>query len=200
MGHSPEQREQHPLCGAKKKNGETCRAFAGQGTEHFGTGKCRWHLGNTKNHKQAAVTTQAKARMVRLGMPMEVEPHQALLWLLHSGSGHCAWLMQEIAAMENVGGFEGQVLVHLYGEQREELRKVAETCLKAGAKEAELHLAERLGDAMATAFRSAFRAVPSLTEKQQRALVETFFLELAALEATGREPVVLPAGGNESGS
>ena len=33
-------------CGAKKKNGETCRAAAGQGTRHIGTGRCKFHGGN----------------------------------------------------------------------------------------------------------------------------------------------------------
>jgi hypothetical protein len=57
MPHTPEQRDKQPLCGAKKKkkkkkkkNGEKCRAFAGQGTAHFGYGRCRFHLGNTQTH------------------------------------------------------------------------------------------------------------------------------------------------------
>jgi hypothetical protein len=193
MGHTPEQRDEHPLCGAKKKNGETCRAFAGQGTEHGGSGKCRWHLGNSRNHKQAAVVSEAKRRMVKLGPAIAVQPHEALLWLLHAGSGHVAYLGQEIAAMDDLGTFEGQVLVQLYGEERDRLAKVAEVCIRAGVTEEQVRLAERFGDAIARVVGSALDAVKDLTEEQRRAFAETFRLELLALEPSADEPVVLDA-------
>jgi rubredoxin len=41
-GNTSEQRDHlsTPLCGARKKTGEECRAFAGQGTPHLGVGNC----------------------------------------------------------------------------------------------------------------------------------------------------------------
>jgi hypothetical protein len=50
MAHTKEQRDLHDLCGAKRKNGELCRKFAGEGTDHFGVGHCKYHFGNARNH------------------------------------------------------------------------------------------------------------------------------------------------------
>ena len=36
-----QQRERHAFCGAKKKNGELCRNYAGLGTDHVGVGQCK---------------------------------------------------------------------------------------------------------------------------------------------------------------
>lgn len=194
MGHSPEQRETHPLCGAKKKNGTTCRAFAGQGTDHPGTGRCKFHGGSTRNHKTAAITTEAKRRMVKLGTPIEVAPHEALMALLHAGSGHVAWLGEEIAAADDLGTFEGQVLTQMYGEERDRLARVAEACLRAGVSQEEIKLVQRFGEMFGGVVRSSLDAVEGLTEKQEQQFKETFTLELHALEATGRERQVLDRG------
>ena len=64
MAHTSEQRDRHALCGARKKNGDLCRKFAGEGTDHFGAGRCKYHLGNSKNHRVNAVKQEAVKRSV----------------------------------------------------------------------------------------------------------------------------------------
>src|SRR4051812_41421164 len=106
MPHTPEQRDRHALCGAKKKNGDTCRKFAGEGTNHKGVGRCRYHLGNTKNHEANAVRREAQQRLVAFGEPLPVEPTEALLTVLHLSAGHLAWVRDSLAALDDKTSFE----------------------------------------------------------------------------------------------
>lgn len=146
MAHTPVQRDQHPLCGARKKNGELCRAFAGQGTDHRGTGTCRFHLGNTPSHQRHAVVQESRRQMVKLGLPVAVDPTEALLQMLYHAAGHVSWLREEIAASEDLSKFETRVIVELYADERDRVAKVAKAALDAGVAERQVKLAEKYGD------------------------------------------------------
>ena len=156
MAMTSEKRSEYPLCGAKKKSGEQCRAFAGQGTDHLGIGKCKYHLGSTKSHRSNATVTEAQRRMVRFGEPIHLHPNEALLSMLHLSSGHVAWLREEITAMDDVGSFENQVIVSLYAEERDRLTRVARHCLDAGIAERQVKLAESYGSQIAGVLRRIF--------------------------------------------
>ena len=156
MAHTPEQRDQMPLCGARKKNGELCRAFAGQSTDHPGVGRCKFHLGNSPTHQVNAVVQETQRRMIKLGMPVEVEPHEALLSMLYLASGHVAWLREEIGGTDDLGTFEARVLVELYGTERDRVAKVAKAALDAGVNERQVAVAERYGAQLADFIKSVF--------------------------------------------
>src|SRR5690348_8245831 len=101
MGHTPEQREGHPLCAAKKKDGTRCRAFAGQGTDHPGVGQCKFHGGATPNGRKHALALEAKQRMVAMSVPVDdAQPHLILLKELTVSAGHVGWLREEIGTLE----------------------------------------------------------------------------------------------------
>lgn len=191
--HTPEQRDSHDLCGAKKKNGEICRAFAGQGTDHPGVGRCKFHGGATPTHRQHAVTVEAKRRMVKLGMPLQARPAEALLNLLYMSSGHVAWLAQEVGALDDLASHEGKVIVELYDSERDRLRKVAEACVAAGIEEREVMFANRTAEAIGGAVMNAIKAVDGLTEKQRQQFGEVLRLELMRFEEPASEPELLPA-------
>jgi hypothetical protein len=170
MGHTPAQRESHPLCGARKKNGSICRAFAGQGTEHFGIGKCRFHGGNTPNHKKHAVAVEAARAMIRFGAPIAgIQPHQALLSLLRATAGHVAWLHEQLANVEDVTAHDAQVLVRMYNDERDRLTRIGEACLRAGISAEEIRLRQQEMLALGTALSNAARTA-GLDAGQQRAL------------------------------
>jgi hypothetical protein len=148
------------LCGAKKKNGEPCRAFAGQGTEHAGVGRCRWHLGNTEAHRKHAVKLKAeqevqKARGV-FGQKIPVEPTEAMLSVLHLSAGQLAWLHDELAEQEDKRSFDGQVLMRLWNDERDRVARISKAALDAGVAERHIKLAERYGEAIATVLRAIF--------------------------------------------
>jgi hypothetical protein len=157
VAHSSEQRDTHPLCGARKKNGETCRAFAGQGTPHPGVGRCKFHGGSTATHVAGAAAQEAQARMLMLGAAVDIEPHEALLGVLRLSSGHVAWLRQEVSALDNLASTDGQILRRLYGEERDRVGRLAKACLDAGVAERQVRLAERYGEVLGQLFRAVFR-------------------------------------------
>jgi hypothetical protein len=164
---TPEQRDQVPLCGAKKKNGSLCRAFAGQGTNHSGTGRCRWHLGNTPNHDKRAVTLEAKRKMITLGQPVEdVTALGCLLSELYASAGAVAWLRLQIADMtpDDLGTVSGQAIISLYNSERAFKTKIAKMCTEAGVDEAAIRVAETqvtiIGEAVSRAADEAGLSAP----------------------------------------
>ncbi len=195
MPHTSEQRDQQLLCGAKKKNGELCRSFAGQGTPHPGTGCCKFHGGSTPNHGKRAVALEMKRKMVTLGQPDEdVTALGALLSELYASSGHVAWLRAQIANMapDELGTIEGQAIMRLYDGERDRKTKIAKLCTEAGVDAAAVRVAEAqvsmLGQALARACDAAGVSTP-LRQRIGAALRE----ELATVQAKP-QPLCLAAG------
>jgi len=58
-------------CGARTKSkGTPCTLVRGWRTDHPGSGKCRWHGGNSPNGKKYAATERAKTAAELLGLPL----------------------------------------------------------------------------------------------------------------------------------
>jgi len=66
-------------CGAKNQAGTPCRRSKGSGTNHKGSGSCKWHFGNTPTGKQHAKTEAAEAAVAKLGIPRGTGDPFALL-------------------------------------------------------------------------------------------------------------------------
>lgn len=165
-----EQRSTHALCGAMTKRGVLCRAFAGQGTEHSGVGTCKFHGGSTIQHRRAGVALEAQARMVKLGLPVDgAQPHQVLLGLLRASAGHVGWLHQEIGALDDLDSREGEVMVRLYGEERDRAARIAKACSEAGVEEAEVRFAQANAEQLTQLVRRA-ASDAGLSDKHVRAL------------------------------
>src|SRR4051812_48589995 len=94
MAHTPEQRSAQQLCGARKKNGTLCRAFAGQGTDHPGYGKCKYHFGSSPSHRKHAAVAKAKQRIIEsgIGTPIDISPGMALLMAVRLSAGHLSFI------------------------------------------------------------------------------------------------------------
>ena len=194
MATTPEQRDRHAMCGASKRNGETCRAYAGQGTNHPGTGACKFHGGATPNHDKRAVKQELTRRMVTLGEPVEdVTAVGALLSELYASTGHVAWLRHEIAGMsqQDLGTVEGLAIVGLYNTERDRKTRIAKLCTEAGVDEAAVRVAETqvtiLGNALIRACDSA-----GLSPEVRLRLGAALRDELATAET--KPPLGLPAG------
>jgi hypothetical protein len=156
MPHTREQRDRHALCGAKRKNGEACRKFAGEGTSHPGVGRCKYHLGNTKDHQTHAVKVEAQRRAIQFGQPLDIEPVDALLAVLHLSCGHMAWLRNELAGHEDKTTFEASVLMRMWDDERDRVARISKAALDAGVQERSIQLAERYGEMLAQLLRSIF--------------------------------------------
>lgn len=191
MAVTPEQRSEHPLCGARKRNGELCRAYAGQGTDHFGVGRCSFHLGKSPSHKRQAVELEAKARMVKLGQPIpDARPHQVLLGLLSASAGHCAWLQREVAALDDLGTDEAAVVLRLHDTERDRCARIALACSQAGVDQAEINFQEAQAIMIVGAIRDAAKEI-GLNRDQLAALGSAMRKQMAELsgdtEAAARE-------------
>ncbi len=81
-------------CGAKTRAGGTCRNVAGYKTGHPGTGRCAFHAGATPTHERAATTQVARRECARLGIPVEIDPGEALLGELWETAGNVAFYRQ----------------------------------------------------------------------------------------------------------
>jgi hypothetical protein len=194
MPHTPEQRSARPLCGARKRsNGEACRAFAGQGTDHPGTGRCKFHGGSTSSHRTHAVIEQAKTRAVRLGQSYEMAPVEALIWMVNLSAGQVRYLAEELSTLDaaRTNG-EHLILQRLWNEERDRLARISKAALDAGVQERAIVLAERTGAAIADVLRRIFEDDElRLTAKQREALPTLLRRHLVAVE---RRPGEIAAG------
>jgi hypothetical protein len=198
MPVTPEQRSMHNLCNAKKKNGERCRAYAGQGTDHPGSGYCKFHFGNTKNQKIHAARLEAKKRMVAFGAPIQIHPNEALLAMLYLSSGHVAWLRQELADLdvENTNGrprpFNTDVIIRLYADERDRVARIAKAAIDCGIAERQVAMMERFGGGIATVLRRVFEDERlALTKKQRSQLPDLLRRHLSDLESSPDEMIEL---------
>jgi hypothetical protein len=189
---TPEQRDQQPPCGARKKDGELCRAFAGQGTKHPGVGKCKHHLGNAPMHERRAIKLEVQRAMISLGEPMkDISALDAMLSELYASCGHVSYLRQQIAEStpEYLGTLEGLAITSLYNSERDRKVRIAKQCIESGVAEAAIRVAETqiavMGQALAKAADTA-----GLSEPMRARLGAALRDELAQADA---KPQALPA-------
>lgn len=145
MAHTQAQRDGRPLCGARKKNGEKCRAFAGQKTDHPGVGQCAFHGGATPNGRKHALKLEAQQRMVAESVRVEdAQPHLVLVQELAMSAGHVGFLREEIAGLEpsEIGGERSKVLLARFDHERDRLTRIARECSRAGVDEARIRIEE----------------------------------------------------------
>jgi hypothetical protein len=185
MAHTAEMRDQMPLCGARKKNGERCRAIAGTGTQHPGIGACKFHGGSTPNGNKAALKRELTQRMATLGEPIEkTTALDALLQELWASTGHVAWLRQQLADMskDELGTAYGQAVTGMYAAERDRKTRIARMAIESGVDEAAIRVAEAQLTLLGTALSKAADTA-GLSEPMRRRLGAALRDELGALEA-----------------
>lgn len=190
MAMTSEKRSTYPLCGAKKKNGEMCRAFAGQSTDHLGIGRCKYHGGSTPSHRSNAVKQEAQRQMSVMGDPIEVTPGQALQSVLNLSAGALVWLKAMVAGLTegDVANPEGQSLLRLYNDERERVARIAKACADAGVSEREIQLSERQTEIMGEFLEAVMDRI-HLTAEQRRAVGPAIREAMPALLAGTPETV-----------
>lgn len=154
-------------CGAKTRSrvGRCCLP-KGWGTDHKGTGKCRKHFGSSPNHNRAAQAEMARREVDRLGIPIETTAEEALLHSVWEAAGNVELLRRLVSDLDTAEGgiyvrtgstskvneAEPHVLVRMYNEERDRLRKTSESCAKIGLSERMVRLAEAQGRLIAEVF------------------------------------------------
>jgi hypothetical protein len=185
-----EERSDYPLCGARKKNGTYCRAFAGQGTDHLGIGKCKFHGGATKTHRVSAAKKEAQMKAAQFGELFDLEPVEALLWMVRMSAGQVRYLQREIEDAEDK--FERSTATRLWNEERDRLARISKAAIDGGVAERAIVLAERHGTAIGEVLRNVFWDPElGLTRDQRERLPDLLRRHLGAHERSGVVPPVI---------
>jgi hypothetical protein len=197
MGHTSEQRSGHALCGAKKKNGDPCRKFAGEGTTHPGIGRCKYHLGSVINHRKHAAKIEAKRLatqyVIDFGDTIDIEPADALLTVLQMSYGHLMYLKMQLAASIKNPSFKRDVLLQAWDLERDRVARIAKACLEVGIAERRIVLAERYGEVLAELLKGIFWDPElALNNKQMRILPDLLKRHLLPLEPAADSDHLLP--------
>lgn len=160
------QRKNVPICGAKRTGRShtgpgICCQIAGWGTNHVGYGSCRMHGGNLPGPSQHAnnerMIEEATKTLRMYGEPIDKDPQEALLDLVHRTSGHVAWLGDFIAAMDDPAtlrqvtesGVSPSVWIKMYQDERKLLVDISKAAVAAGVAEREVRLKEEQGRLLA---------------------------------------------------
>lgn len=164
----------HRKCrGHSKRDGVHCGDWAAKGSD-----VCRRHGAAAPQVKAAAQRRLAEAKaekaLATYGTPVEVEPHAALMKVLHLTAGHVEWLATLIAGLDHgeeetddgrrlrsglrqfshgKGAWETSVWVDMYRDERRLLAQVAKDCISAGIEERRVRVAEQQAELIAKAFR-----------------------------------------------
>lgn len=66
------------MCKGKRRDGAPCGNAAGKGTDHVGSGNCKYHCGSTETGRKAALTERAERILYQYDAPPAANPLQAL--------------------------------------------------------------------------------------------------------------------------
>lgn len=92
-----------PRCGAQRSGqprGVLCTQVAGWGTDHVGVGRCKRHGGNTPAHREGAKAEYQRLVCDRLGIPVEVDPGDALIHAVWEAAGNVEFYRSLVAEMQ----------------------------------------------------------------------------------------------------
>lgn len=140
-------------CGAKKRAGGRCTLAAGWGTNHVGTGACRFHGGQLPNHVKAAAKNEYRKL---LGNPIEVNPLDAIQRCIAIRAGEVQWLSDRMAELDKKHWIEDTLMgkqFHLFARERShalnELVRYSQIAVSLGLTERAVKLAETYGEMIA---------------------------------------------------
>jgi hypothetical protein len=153
------------VCGAKTRTGGQCKRPAGWGTPHPGIGRCKWHLGSTRNHITSAATAVVEAEtrdlLSQLGQPPPLgHPVEALLALAAEVTAWQAILrervaeLRELAGVDKLGREAERAVVGLYERSLDRSAKVLEGMVRLDLDARRTRLLEDQGEMIANVFRA----------------------------------------------
>ena len=155
------------VCGAKTRQGGQCLRPAGWGTPHPGVGRCKWHLGSTRNHVSSAATAvverETRDLLARLGEPAPLRhPVEELVAV---AAEIRAWQtvlrervaeLRQLAGIDKLGREQERAIVGLYERSLDRSAKVLESMVRLDLDARKDRLTEDQGRMLANVFRRVF--------------------------------------------
>lgn len=181
------------FCGARKKDGSSCRLPAGFGTPdaskrrgEWGIGPCKFHGGAMQPHRARANRIRAQEAVSRFGLPREIEADQALIEELHRCAGHVAQLGRLI---ESGSAAEAESAYKLYLIERTQMLKVAQTVEGLGIDQRRLEVQEFQATILAGVIKKVLRDLELTSTQRDRApaLVRQHLLAVSGSQADTKE-------------
>lgn len=154
-------------CGAKTRTGGQCKRPSGWGTPHPGIGRCKWHLGSTRNHVASAATAVVEAEtrdlLSQLGQPAPLgHPVEALLALAAEVTAWQGILRERVAELRQLAGVDKlgreaeRAVVGLYERSLDRSVKVLEGMVRLDLDARKAALTAAQGQRIADAMRATF--------------------------------------------
>lgn len=159
-------------CGAKVRDKRLreldivrhCTKTAGMGTDHFGEGTCKFHLGSTAKHTKSAVTTKMTKELTtlsaKLGEADPIGPPEIEAWLLAAKMKQWSLLMEEkldelneeMATTDRAGVEHVRALIEIVERAWERFQGALEFMMKYDLRKRVLELEENQAQMVGAAF------------------------------------------------
>lgn len=159
------------MCGAKRRQGGTCRMSAGHGTDHPGIGRCRFHGGNLPTHK----ANGAKQAAVLMGAPKDINPIDALMWCIRLTAGEVEFCTEQMELLEKDEWIEHTIIgkqLHMWAKERQNavdrLAKFSSQAISLGIAERAVRVAEMYGQSIAKLVRGILDDLELTPDQQKR--------------------------------
>jgi len=141
-----------------------CSKTSGMGTDHFGEGTCKYHLGSTLNHTKGAMKTQMKRELAtlseQLGEATPIGPPEVEAWLLASKMKQ--WSLVLESKLDELGGVlevtdragveHTRALIEVVERAWDRLQSALEFMLKFDLKRRVVELEEHQANLVGAAF------------------------------------------------
>lgn len=195
-------------CGAKNRTGNAdgrCTLTKGWGTDHTGTGHCKFHGGLSPNGKKAARTEQARRDVELFGAKRTIAPAEALLELVHWTAGEVDYWRSRVRDLdkddltwgvtkEKHGGDDygtteeakPNIAYVMLVDASNRLEKYASSALKAGADAAMVQIARGQGALLAGVIQRILARL-DLTELQLQLVPVVVPEELRSIKPSAAE-------------
>lgn len=178
--HKPPVPLKRAKCGAVKQNKEKCGLPAGYGTAHPGKGPCKHHFGNTRGVEKGVALDDAQdviEKIRGMGVEMDIDPIDALIWSVRDIAGRVAWhsaviarwqILQPDGSARALTPEEADFYAR-YQEERDALVRAAKMAQSAGVSERAVALAEQTATILANTIEQILAALQ--LNEAQRALI-----------------------------
>lgn len=187
-------KKKSPKCQAPKDGNSSsgsglCMQDAGWGTAHLGYGPCKLHGGNLPMVAKKYIRQMEAKNMTTFGEPIEVDPHTAVLNMVHFSAGHVQWLHDKIQALSEVEGdmtlhqytamgIKASVWVEMYERERMMLLRASKGAVDMGVSERQVQLAEEQGRMIAMVLQKFIDSQDIGLTPEQRAVAPKVIREL----------------------
>lgn len=179
MGNPPKGKRKagDKLCGAVKNGGGVCRHESGWGTDHPGTGRCKFHGGSSESGQMAAAKELGTLAAIEqaAGMPVEVNPLEALLVALYSAvalSNSARALLNYWLEHDEPGKAASAKIV--YHEALDRQHTYASSCVRLGIAERQVRMVEQAGEQILALFRIVLADLEVPMDRAQPVLARRF--------------------------